>query len=262
MFLFLSKLLPIFVYPLGLACVLIAVSGFLVWKRPRWAVILLGIAFAVLVLGGNGWVSTQLVRSLEWQNIPSGELDSAGAIVVLGGGIKPRVPPRPWVDFAEAGDRIIHGAQLYRQGKAPLLVLSGGRIDWKEGGAPESTDMAEIAELIGVPGSAILQDPTSLNTYQNAVNVRNLLEPLGVRRILLVTSALHMPRSRLIFQKQGFDAIPAPTDFLSTQGDDIESATLEGLILKLVPDVSNLQQTTNTLKEYIGMLIYRLRGWL
>lgn len=262
MFLFLSKLLPIFVYPLGLTCLLIVVSWVLLWKHPKSAAVILAIAFSVLLLGSNGWVANQLVRSLEWRHIPDGELNNANAIVVLGGGIKPQVSPRPWVDFAEAGDRIIYGGQLYRQGKAPLLVLSGGRIDWKEGGAPESSDMAKIAELIGVPRTAILEDPTSLNTYQNAVNVRNLLEPLGIRNILLVTSALHMPRSLLIFQRQGFNAIAAPTDFLSTGNRDSGGQTLEGFILNLLPDVSNLQQTTNALKEYIGITIYRLRGWI
>ncbi|HEY9648542.1 MAG TPA: YdcF family protein, partial [Chroococcidiopsis sp.] len=207
-------------------------------------------------------VATQLTRSLEWQNLPSGALPTAEAIVVLGGGIKPQIAPRPWVDVSEAGDRTLYGAELYRANKAPLLVLSGGRIDWKGGGPPESTDMATLAEALGVPKAAILEDKTSLNTYENAVNVKQLLQPKGHKRILLVTSAMHMPRSLRIFQKQGFEVIPAPTDFLVTQQDiDEPQSSPQAIALNLIPDAERLQQTTRALKEYVGLVIYRLRGW-
>ncbi|WP_445301200.1 ElyC/SanA/YdcF family protein [Microcoleus sp. Pol11C3] len=102
----------------------------------------------------------------------------------MGGGVKAALPPRPWVELAEAGDRIIYGSRLYKQGKASLLILSGGRVDWKGGGPPESADMAEIAQTIGVPSSAILQDPDSHNTYQNAVNVRKILESKAIIRAI------------------------------------------------------------------------------
>jgi uncharacterized SAM-binding protein YcdF (DUF218 family) len=108
-----------------------------------------------------------------------------------------------------------------------------------------------------------LQDPTSLNTYENAVNVKQILTQRGINRVLLVTSAAHMPRSLQIFQKQGVDAIPAPTDFLVTQQELQEpQSTPQGRILSGLPEAENLQRFTRALKEYIGILIYRLRGWL
>ena len=263
MFLFLSKLLPLFVYPLGLTCLLMIAALVLLWKHPRWAFGLIALGLFVLLVSSNSWVSRSLVRSLEWQNIPSGELPKAAAIVVLGGGTKPPTPPRPWVDVSEAGDRILHGALLYRQEKAPWLILSGGRIEWDAKAPPESADMAEIAGAMGVPESAILQDATSLNTYQNAVNVRQILQEKQLwGKVLLVTSALHMPRSLLVFRRQGIEAIPAPTDFLVSEGDFQPSRTVQGAILNLIPDAQSLQQFTSALKEYIGIFIYRLRGWL
>ncbi len=263
MTLFLSKLLPLFVYPLGLACILLGVALLSVWRRPTRAVICLGLALFVLVVGGNGWVAVALTRSLEAQHLPSTSLPTAEAIVVLGGGIKPQIAPRPWIDVAEAGDRVLHGAQLYQQNKAPLLIMSGGRIDWKGGGPSESADMAALAEALGVPAGVIAQDPTSLNTYENAVNVKAILEQRGINRVLLVTSAMHMPRSLRIFQKQGIDAIPAPTDFLVTAQDQQElTGSLEGVLLNLIPDADRMQQTSRALKEYIGIGIYRLQGWL
>lgn len=264
MFLFLSKLLPLFIYPLGISCLLLIVAMFTLWRYPRQTAVMMGLALAILLLGSSRGVAQGLVRSLEYQNIPNSELPNAAAIVVLGGGTKPALPPRPWVEVGEAGDRILYGSLLYRQKKAPWLILSGGRINWQGGGAPESQDLSEIAQAMGVPASAMLQDPTSLNTYENAVNVRKILQEKNIQgSILLVTSALHMPRSLLIFKRQGIDAIPAPTDFLviSSEINEVQK-TWQGILLGWIPDALSLYQTTQALKEYIGLAVYRFRGWL
>lgn len=264
MFLFLSKLLPIFVYPLGLSCLLMVVALVTLWKRPKWAAGAIAGALVLLLLSSNSWVSYGIVRSLEAQHMPTDELPNAAAIVVLGGATKPAIPPRPWVDVNEAGDRVLHGAQLYRQGKAPVVILSGGRIEWKGGGPPEAEDMARILETMGVPESAILKEPNALNTYQNAVEVRKLLEEKGIeKRVLLVTSATHMPRSLLVFKRQGIEAIPAPTDFQVSEQELAElKGTWQSTLLNIFPDAYRLQETTKSLKEYIGMVVYRLKGWI
>jgi len=263
MFLYLSKLLPLFFYPLGLACVLMVVALVTLWKRPRWAAGSITLALIILLVGSNGWVSRFLVRSLEWQNLPHAELPNAEAIVVLGGATKPAIPPRPAVDLSEEGDRVLYGAQLYQQKKAPLVIVSGGRIHWRGSGPSESADMATILSQMGVPASAIIQDPDSLNTYENAVNVRKILEARGIRQVLLVTSAMHMPRSLLIFKRQGIAAIPAPTDFLVTENElqELQSSP-QATLLNMLPDSDRLQQLTRALKEYIGLVVYRFRGWL
>lgn len=264
MFLFLSKLLPLLIYPLGFASLLLLVTVWGIWqKRRRLAMITAIAALVVLWMGSNAWVATRLMQSLEWQNLPPEPVPEAEAIVVLGGSTRSADWPRPWVDVNEAGDRVLHGAQLYTAGKAPTLILSGGRIAWRGGGAPESADMAQIAIAMGVPSSAIIEDPTSLNTYQNAVNVKAILAREEINRILLVTSALHMPRSLAIFRKQGIEAIAAPTDFLVSERAVAEiSGTRQAILLSLLPDAEHLNDVSRALKEYIGLAVYRLRGWL
>ncbi|MEH2398852.1 YdcF family protein [Nostoc sp.] len=270
MFLYLSKLLPLFFYPLGLACVSLVVALVTLWKRPFTAAIAIAFALTLLLFSGNAWIAKSLVRSLEWQNLPPAQMPVAEAIVVLGGATKSAFFPRPTVDLSESGDaygglrlRLIYAAQLYRQKKAPTIILSGGRIDWRGSGSPESADMATILTSIGIPSEAIVQEPESLNTYQNAVNVRKILESRGIHQVLLVTSAMHMPRSLQIFQRQGINAIPAPTDFLVSEGELQElGSTPKAAILNLLPDTDNLHEFTSALKEYIGSLVYRLRGWL
>lgn len=262
MFLFLSKLLPLFIYPLGLVCLLILVALLTLWKRPRIATLSLLLALAMILISSNAGVVTAMTRSLEQQYIPTGTLPTADAIVVLGGALRQQIPPRPMVEVMESGDRVLYAAQLYRQGKAPLVILSGGRIPWMGGGTPESEDMATLLAQLGVPASAMVQDPTSLNTYENAVNVRELLQERGLKQVLLVTSATHMPRSMKIFQKQGIEAIAAPTDFLVTEDRFTSSGLFEEKLLNVLPDAERLDQFTRILKEYIGRVVYQLRGWL
>ena len=233
------------------------------WRRSRWVPFPISLALMVLLLASNNWVANGLVQSLEWQHLPPTTVPTADAIVILGGATKSAFPPRPGVDLSEQGDRVLYGAQLYREGKAPLVIASGGRIDWRGGGPSESADMAQILKTLGVPSSAILQDPTSLNTHENAVNVQKIIQQRGIRRILLVTSAMHMPRSLRIFQRQGIDAIPAPTDFLVSQQELEEpNSSPQAIMLSLIPDTERIDRTTRALKEYIGMAVYRLRGWL
>lgn len=263
MFLYFSKLLPLFFYPLGLACVSLVLALVMLWKRPRTAAFFIAMALILLLFSSNGWVSRSFVRSLEWQNIPPAVIPTAEAIVVLGGATKPAFPPRPTVDLNEQGDRVIYAAQLYKQNKAPKVILSGGRINWGGTGPSESGDMATILTSIGVPKEAIIEDPDSLNTYQNAVNVKKILQSNNIRRVLLVTSAIHMPRSLLIFKRQQIDAIAAPTDFLVSEGDFGELFnTPKAATLNLLPNVDSLYLFTAALKEYVGIFTYRLRGWL
>ena len=275
---FLSKFLPLFFYPLGLSSVLITIVLLnLLWqskrsrnasnssklisllKKNRFASVLIGIALVILLLSSNEIFSKWLVRSLEWQYLPNGDIPQAEAIVILGGGTRPRIAPRPWYEVNEAGDRILYGSWLYKQGKAPLIIVTGGRAEWLgDGGNPESEDMAAIAEFMGVPSSAIIQESQSFNTRDNAVNTKQILAQRGINKILLVTSALHMPRSMEIFRKIGIESIAVPTDFLSVQNENSKGLAA---VLDLLPAVDALRNTTNAIKEYIGLLVYQLAGW-
>jgi uncharacterized SAM-binding protein YcdF (DUF218 family) len=260
MFLFLSKLLPLFFYPIGLCCLLLVLAFVLLLRRrARLAMIPIGLSLLILCLGGNAGISEGLARSLEFQNL-SANLLKADAIVVLGGCTESALPPRPWVEIKEEGDRVLYAAKLYREGRAPRLILSGGRIEWRKGGEPESEDMAVLLETMGVPRSAMLQDPDSLNTRENALNVKRIMDAQGIRQILLVTSAMHMPRSLMIFRKLGVEAIPAPTDF--TAFVDAQQDTVEARILDTLPEADQMRRTTRVLKEYMGIFVYWLRGWV
>lgn len=264
MFLFLSKLLPLLIYPLGLTVLLLLAALVLMWRRPRWAAAAMVTAGIILGVSSNGAVASAMMRSLEWRYLPNQPLPEAGAIVVLGGAIKPQQHPRPWIDVTEQGDRVLHGAMLYQNQKAPLLILSGGRITWGiEQDRSEADDMAELALALGVPQTALVLEPTSLNTRQNAVNVKAILDQRQIQTLLLVTSALHMPRALAVFRRLGLTATPAPTDFHVTLTPAVDpQRTWQGTLLSLIPNAENLYNFTRGLKEYVGLAVYWVRGWV
>lgn len=261
-FVFLSKFLPLFVYPLGLVCILLFIALVIWWKRPAWTPIPVMFAFLILFISSNTLCSSFLVRSLEWKYEYQKELPNAEAIVVLGGGTKWTNDLRLMVHFGEKLDRVVYAAKLYHENKAPLIIATGGKIQWLGSKDSEASEMAIILEQLDVPVSAIIQEPFALNTYENAVNVRKILNQLGINNILLVTSALHMPRSILVFQNQDIQVIPAPTDFFVSENDDFFENSIQINILNSLPNLYSLSQTTKAIKEYLGIVVYSLRGWI
>jgi uncharacterized SAM-binding protein YcdF (DUF218 family) len=260
-FIFFSKFIPLLLYPLGLVSILLGIICFFEWKKRSWLQFPAAIALLIILVSSNFWVSQALMKSLERQNLPPSVMPSAEAIVVLGGGISSAAYPRSMPEVNEAGDRVLYGAKLYRDGKAPIVIVSGGRIGWLGGGLPESTDMGTLLAMMGVPDSAIIEEPNSLNTYENAVNVQKILDQKGIKEVLLVTSAFHMPRARLIFEKLGMKVIPAPTDFYVTE-DKVKDFNFGTILVYLLPDPRYLNLNTIALKEYLGLLIYYLKGWV
>jgi uncharacterized SAM-binding protein YcdF (DUF218 family) len=95
-------------------------------------------------------------------------------------------------------------------GKARFVIASGGAL---RKGPAETYAMAALLTAWGVPQEAIILETASRNTYENAINSKRLLEAHGLHQVLLVTSALHMPRALALFRALGIDAGPAPTDF-------------------------------------------------
>ncbi len=258
-----SKILPEFLSPLSIALLTMVVVAVFGGGEPRWRRAL-ALAALLLWLAGSDFVSEPLARSLERRVLPEGELGSAGAIVVLGGGAGPALPPRTTVELGDEGDRLLYATRLWRAGKAPIVVVCGGRSNPSLTPEPEASAMAEMLVFLGVPAEAIVEERASRNTWENALEVRRLLEPRGVRRILLVTSAMHMPRAAGLFRHMAFEVLPAPTDFRSVdrRGSVFDGGVVRGLVGLVLPSADSLALTTHVLREYLGLAVYAALGRL
>lgn len=250
------KILTQFAYPLLTALLLGVIAGILVWRgRRRGGGLLLAVALGWLWLWSTPVFSDWLRATLEQRNspIPVEQTPSADAIVVLGGAVTAAVSPeRPYPNLEAAADRIWHAAHLYRAGKAPLVLASGGNLDWSGIDRPEADVMAELLQQLGVPAAAIQQEPRSRTTRENRDNSLPLLRTRGVRSILLVTSALHMPRALALFQATDLQVIPAPADVEVIHRDNAHP-------LRWLPDAQALADSTRAFKEYLGLWVDRRR---
>jgi uncharacterized SAM-binding protein YcdF (DUF218 family) len=120
----------------------------------------------------------------------------ADAIVVLGCRVDAAGSPTQRMHR-----RVMLGVALYRDGTAPLIVLSGGG----PGPVAEAAAMHDLALDAGVPAAALLVEPDSRDTLDNAINTARLLKAAGKSRIVLVTDRLHLPRAALLFRRAGLD---------------------------------------------------------
>jgi uncharacterized SAM-binding protein YcdF (DUF218 family) len=250
----LTKVLSLLLYPLSQCLLLIALAMvILLLHRVRAALVVLLLAFGWLYFASTAFFADFMMATLERDFRPKAMsvMTSADAIVVLGGATRGDTHMGTLPDLNQQADRLVYAAALYKAGKAPLVVLSGGS---QPDARPEAQLMKEVLAVMGVPGRDILLERASRTTYDNALYSAVVLNGKGVRKILLVTSAYHMRRAVALFEAQGFEVVPTPTDF--------QRLVVTPVLSRWAPTAEDLGRTTTALKEHVGFWVYRYRGWL
>jgi uncharacterized SAM-binding protein YcdF (DUF218 family) len=238
------------------SCLIVAWLLFRSPRRQASARWFLLVAIALFYILGTGPAGKTLIGALEARYQPPTPLEMQGhdALVVLAGGIK-RQPPNgsPTILGTLSLDRLICGVTLFKEGRAPVLVLSGGIGDAFQKSPPEADEMRNLAIRLGVPPSALVSETGSRTTAESAVEVRRALPRL--RRILLVTSAFHLPRATALFRKQGFEQVtPVPCGY--------ELSTTDFGLKDLIPSIFGFRLVTYAVHEYVGIAVYRMLGRL
>lgn len=267
----LTKLLPLLLYPLGLAITLQTIA--ILNNRRRWSPWCACGALVIITLPAMPIVSDQLVWSLEERSaaLTPNPIPKADAILVLGGGLKPALAPRAAVEVSEAGDRLLTGLRLFRQNKAALLITSGAQVSFNSNdpALPEALSARNLAIELGIPAKNILTNPNSRTTAEETKAIAKLGKQKGWQRILLVTSAIHMPRALASFNKhvstnpgaqQAIEVVPVSCDYQLPSKQNRGSLSLAGGLEKLVPDAKDLYLSSLVIKEYLGLFIYQLKG--
>jgi len=240
----LHKLLPELFLPLGVSLMLLA---FGLWRTRRWPVVT---AFLLLLVASNPLVAGVLMRLAEGHavRLAASDVPPADAIVVLSAGRVVAPGSRPVSEWVEA-DRFFGGLELWRAGKAPLLVFTRPPSVGLPENQTEGDLLASLARELSVPADRILLTAFVSNTADEARETATLL-PQGAR-ILLVTSAFHMPRARRQFEAAGLAVEPFPVDFR-------ESARHGWTIMDIVPSPNTLGITHTALREWYGRAFYRM----
>ncbi len=250
---FLNKLVGFLINPLTVGLFLLAASLVMQGLRRRCAAAVCTLAALIwfwfwstpacyLLLGG----------ALERPYPPreASEMPRADAIVILGGGMGCNTN-FPYAEMWDAADRVWHASRLYAAGRAPVVIPSG---------TGEEYSSVPLLRDLDVPPSAILVEPHARNTEENAQRVERLvrhlpgLKPNARPRILLVTSAWHMRRSQLLFERTSLEVIPAATDHEA--GVRWREA---GRWKQYLPNYDALGLNGVLAKEYLGYVLYRVK---
>lgn len=223
-------------------------------RRPcqRMGTVLFAICVFSLFCLSTRPVSHALLVPLEGRYPPVGTLDRRqDAIVILTGG----APRDPYTESSSILStpglaRLICGLGFYRRGVAQTVVLSGGDGDGFDGTPPEAVVMRELALELGMPAAVLRVEDRARTTSERGRAVRTMLPE--ARRILLVDSALHLPRSALVFQRQGFAVSPVPCGY--------QTRSEPWRLTDLYPSAYHLYNSGLALHEYVGLGAYWLLG--
>ena len=239
---YLHKILPFFVSPLGIIFIFLFMSFFF---KKKFFVFL---AFVFLIISTNPLVGNYLMKRLEYpyKPIPISSIKENDAVIVLGGMLN-KVGDQNYnkYEFSDP-DRFLGGIDLIKSFKSKKLILMSSQLPWTVNWQPEGQVLKEKAISLGLDPDQIFVTEKVKNTYEESIAVTKLIP--NNSSIILVTSAYHMDRSKYLFENQGFKVNAFPVDF--------KSSNQELSLISFLPNVDSLYKTSLFIRENLGRFYY------
>lgn len=236
----LKKLIGLLCMPLSVTVIFLTAGMILLLftRRQIAARIFLVAGILVLLSSSYGILSYWPLEKLEKEYQPF-DIRKSGTeykwVVVLAG------------DADENIVRLVEGIRIKRAIDGSKLIVSGGRIFSPVSSAER---MADTAKGLGIDPTDIVLEDTSKDTKDEA---RIIKEIVHQDTFVLVTSAYHMPRSMALFQAQGLNPVPAPTQYLLSGEQNLDP-------WMFFPSTQNLYKTEAVLHEILGLITARIMG--
>ena len=242
----LSKLLLFLIKPFTWVLILAGCASLLRGRKAKRRTLFA--AVFTLLFFSNAWIFNQFAKISE---APYPDLEQYDVGILLGG--FSNIGPKGDIAFTTASDRVLQTILLYRQGIVDKIMISSGSANLFTEGIKEADLAADYLRKIGIPDSAILVENRSRNTQENIRYSFELLEKKNLgNRLLIVTSAWHIPRAKLIVQQQRkFTADFYPTNHLSTKDLNWDDY--------LIPSAGVLEKWSILIKEWLGYLFIKVR---
>ncbi len=242
--LYIIKFIYGFLLPPGIFILLLFFAGlWLFFRQKRGTGSFLLIVSLGLYLFSAEITGELLLHSLEKMYKPPKSIEG-DVMVMLGGGATGGTADLDGTGqlTGHSANRLLTTARMYKKTHLPIII-SGGAV-FKDSGNEAEIAKRQLVSL-GIPQEKILLDRKSLNTEQNAKYTKEILVASNFKHPVLITSAFHMKRSVLNFEKQGVSVQPYPTDYITSNQIAIYGN-------QFVP--SGLENTRLALKEYLGIL--------
>jgi uncharacterized SAM-binding protein YcdF (DUF218 family) len=251
MFFVFSKTLDLLVTPLFWSLALMGAAA-AARLSPRARRGLIAAAFIILLSFSLEPVANSLTHSVEAS--AKSTFRTYDAVVILGGLVEGRAQASTHqIAYNDNVERLITGFELLRDGHAHAAILSGGPIDPPQNRLIEGQALADELEKWGIAKERLIVEDTSRNTRENAVETARLVRQHGFHSLLLVTSAFHMARALGCFNAAGLAPDTLAVDFRAFDSHTYSQSWL--------PRAGFLEQSSAALREYLGRLVYRLRGY-
>jgi uncharacterized SAM-binding protein YcdF (DUF218 family) len=252
MFFVLSKILRFLVYPVPLC--FLALLGIVIFYHRRWARKALLAVLALFYGLSIPYTANQVMHWLEVPRVDAKTLRPPyDAVIVLSGTLHTQLAQQGYIEFTEAADRILTGILFVQQGLGKTLLMSGGTGNLFDQRTSEARLLKVFALQLGLRDDQVLVEAHSRNTYENALHTANMLRAHQLHHTLLITSASHMRRAVATFHKQGIFPDTYPVDY---QAADIVTP------FSFVPSASGVKKVTAVLHELIGLITYRVQGYI
>ena len=242
---YLHKILPLIFSPLMLVIGLIVLG--IIFNLRKFSLI----GIIILILSSLPIISNKFIAYLEkdYQPIEIADVENVDAIVVLSGMIRVIGDEENLkYEFTDSVDRFFAGLDLFNNNKSPILILTRGKMSWSLGIA-EGEYLKELAIKYGVSEENIILTDEVQNTDQEAKAIKEILTEDA--KIILVTSAFHMPRAEKVFKAANINLIPYPVDFQNSKS--------KTTMMDFIPSAGSLFDTSHFVREMIGRLYYNLK---
>ena len=243
---YLHKILPLIISPLFFVIIIISLGIILKSKKISFLGILIFLICSLPILSNN------LIYYLEkdYQPIDVSKIEDANAVVVLSGMVSTiKKNDNFFYEFNDSIDRILKGVELIKENKASYLILTRGILPWSNG-KPEGEVLKDFVLKLGIEKEKIILTNNVQNTDQEAKAIKKLFTS-DDQKIILITSAFHMPRAKKVFEAAKIKTIPFPVDFRSSSGNFT--------LLDLIPSASAFSNTNHFIREVQGRIYYELK---
>lgn len=252
MFFFLSKILNFIIQPILWVFILLLCGLF--FRKSSKA--FLGAGILVFVIFSNPLLCNYVMHNWELSASPKENLPLMEVGIVLTGALSHNPDLEDQMHVGEAGDRFTEAMILYKQGFIRKILITGGSGSILDQEFKESEVIKSFLITNGFPEEDIIIEPNSRNTHENAVYTAAVLREYSLedRKHLLITSAFHMRRSLACFAKEKIDVVPYPVDF--------RSSYVAWDIAWILPGPHALANWSMLIKEWVGMVAYKIAGYI
>jgi uncharacterized SAM-binding protein YcdF (DUF218 family) len=229
------------------------------WKkqwRSAWGV---GAPTVLIFLLGSTPLADLLVERAErpYASESPVNFSSADVVIALGGGDEVSKHDPLGFSVGETADRNLAALQMVRLGKAKMLVLGGSYGFPDRPSVPVMTVIQEWIVAWQLSSVTVTNLGICANTHDEALQTKKMQAALSWKKIILVTSALHMKRSEAVFRKLGMDVVPVACDF------QVYGVLLSpGNGFSPFPKQRRFKFLSLYLHEVIGWWVYQWRGWV